>query len=279
MLLESCAVAITGVLGGGLINALADALPSRQPLRMPQYADGRRRPTLAWLGIGAFMFNLRRLPEPSADELGTTSLSSGPGGALLSWRYPLTEIASALLMLLFYADIRDEAALLSTATLFKFAYAALLVLITVIDLEHRRIPFALALPLGALALIDAALIPVSEPGTLSAAIGGLTGFALFYVAYLGGVMFARMLNRNRGKPLAGGALGFGDVVLMAAVGLIVGFPGILLAITFSIFAGAAGAIAVVCARFVKTGSYQPFAKIPYGPFIVGSAVFVLLIAN
>jgi len=279
MFLESCAVAITGVLGGGLINALADALPSRQPLRMPQYADGRRRPTLAWLGIGAFMFNLRRLPEPSADELGTTSPSSGPGGALLSWRYPLTEIASALLMLLFYADIRDEAALLSTATLFKFAYAALLVLITVIDLEHRRIPFALALPLGALALMDAALIPVSEPGTLAAAIGGLTGFALFYVAYLGGVMFARTLNRNRGKPLAGGALGFGDVVLMAAVGLIVGFPGILLAITFSVFAGAAGAIAVVCARFVKTGSYQPFETIPYGPFIVGSAVFVLLIAN
>ncbi len=281
MLLESCAVAITGILAGGLINMLADALPSRQPLRMPRYADGRRRPSLAWLGIGAFMFNLRSLPapKPSGDKLGTRSPASGPDGLLLSWRYPLTEIATALLMLLFYADIRDEAALLSAATLFKFAYAALLVLITVIDLEHRRIPFAVALPLGALALIDAALIPGSEPGLPSAAIGGLIGFALFYAAYLGGVVFARLLSRYRGKPLEGSALGFGDVVLMAVVGLMVGFPSILLAITLSVFAGAAGAIAVVLARFVQTGGYQPFDKIPYGPFIVGSAIIMLLIGN
>ncbi len=273
MLLESCAVAITGILAGGLINVLADALPSRQPLSMPRYADGRRRPALAWLGIGAFIFNLRSPPQPNGDEL------EKRGGALLSWRYPLTEIAAALLMLLFYADTRDEAALLSTATLFKFAYAALLVLITVIDLEHRRIPFAVALPLGALALIDAALIPVTEPGLPSAAIGALIGFALFYAAYLGGVLFARLLSRYRGKPLEGSALGFGDVVLMAVVGLMVGFPSILLAITLSVFSGAAGAIAVVFARFVKTGGYQPFDKIPYGPFIVGSAIIVLLIGN
>ncbi len=281
MFLESCAVAITGVLAGGLINMLADALPSRQPLRMPQYADGRRRPALAWLGIGAFMFNLRSppTPKPSGEELSPGTRPSGPDGALLSWRYLLTEIATALLMLLFYVNTRDEAALLSTATLFKFAYAALLVLITVIDLEHRRIPFAVALPLGALALIDAALIPVTEPGIPSAAIGGLIGFALFYAAYLGGVLFARMLSRNRGKPIEGSALGFGDVVLMAAVGLTVGFPSILLAITFSVFAGAAGAIAVVLARFMKTGGYQPFDKIPYGPFIAGSAITLLLIGN
>ncbi|MDE2950251.1 MAG: A24 family peptidase [Chloroflexota bacterium] len=283
MFLESCAVAITGILAGGLINTLADHLPSGQPLRMPQYPDGSRRPKLAWLGIGAFLFNLRSLPAPSGDELGTLSQSSGPGGALLSWRYPLTEIATALLMLLFYADIRadirDEAALLSTAALFKFAYAALFVLIAVIDLEHRRIPFAVAFALGALALIDAALIPVSEPGMLSAVIGGLIGFALFYIAFLGGVLFARALSRKRGKPLEGGALGFGDVVLMAAAGLAVGFPGILLAITLSVFTGAAGAIAVVCARFMKTGSYQPFDKIPYGPFIAGSAITLLLIGN
>ncbi|MCY4018426.1 MAG: A24 family peptidase [Chloroflexi bacterium] len=281
MFLESCAVAITGVLAGGLINMLADALPSRQPLRIPQYTDGRRRPRLAWLGIGAFLFNLRSLPEPkpSGDELSPGSPPSGPGGALLSWRYPLTEIATALLLLLFYADTRDEAALLSTATLVKFAYAAIFVLIAVIDLEHRRIPFAVALPLGALALIDAALIPVSEPGLLAAAIGGLVGFALFYVAYLGGVAFARIVSRKRGKPLEGGALGFGDVVLMAAVGLILGFPSIVLAITFSVFAGAAGAIAVILARTMQAGSYRPFARVPYGPYIVGSAVAVMLIGH
>ena len=281
MFLESCAVAITGVLAGGVINMLADDLPSRRSLRMPQYTNGKRRPWRAWLGIGAFMFGLRSLPEPVSrrDEIGTGGPSSGTGVSLLSWRYPLTEISTAILMLLFYADIRDEAALTSAATVFKFAYAAFFVLIGVIDLEHRRIPFAVALPLGALALIDAAVFPDSEPGLLAAAIGGLIGFAVFYAAYLGGVVFARMLSRNRGKPLDGDAMGFGDVVLIAAVGLIVGFPSILLAIIFSVFAGAAGAIALVFVRFMKTGGYRPYDKIPYGPFIIGSAITVLLIGN
>ena len=279
MFLESCAVAITGVLAGGVINMLADDLPSRRFVRMPQYTDGKRRPWRAWLGIGAFMFGLRSLSESHADEPGAGSPSTGSGRSLLSWRYPLTEIATSLLMLVFFADIRVEAAPTSPTTFVRFAYAAFFVLIGVIDLEHRRIPFAVALPLGALALIDAAVFPDSEPGLLAAAIGGLIGFAVFYSAYLGGVVFARMLSRNRGKPLDGGALGFGDVVLIAAVGLIVGFPSILLAIIFSVFAGAAGAIALVFVRFMKTGRYRPYQKIPYGPFIIGSAITVLLIGN
>ncbi len=270
MFLEACAVAITGLLAGGLINMLADALPSRQALRTPRYADGRRRPCFAWLGIGAFLFNLRAPPQPSG------SPASETGSALLSWRYPLTEIASALLMLLFYADIRDEAALLSSATLIKFVYAALFVLITVIDLEHRRIPFAAALSLGALALLDAALIPLSEPGLPAAAIGALIGFAVFYAVYLGGALFARVLSRNRGQPLEGSAFGFGDVVLMAAVGLTVGFPNIILAVILSIFATAAGAVALIAARYIKTEGYQPFDTMPYGPFIAVSAIVVML---
>ena len=269
MFLEACAVAITGLLAGGLINMLADALPSRQGLRTPRYADGRRRLCFAWLGIRAFLFNLRAPPQSSGDE-------SRRGSALLSWRYPLTEIACALLMLLFYADIREEAALLSSATLIKFVYAALFVLITVIDLEHRRIPFAAALSLGALALLDAALIPLSEPGLPAAAIGALIGFAIFYAIYLGGLLFARVLSRNRGQPLEGSAFGFGDVTLMAAVGLTVGFPNIILAVILSIFAAAAGAGALIVARYIKTGGYQPFDTMPYGPFIAVSAIVVML---
>lgn len=269
MLLETCAVAITGLLAGGLINMIADALPSGQPMRMPRYADGTQRPVRAWLGIGAFSLNLRSPPEPSADEPGT-------GSAALSWRYPLTELASALLMLFFFVDSRNDAALLSAATLFELAYAAIFVLITVIDLEYRRIPFVLSLALGALALLDAALNPARGPGLLSSAFGGLLGFGVVYAAYLGGLMFCRVLSRERGTPLEGGALGFGDVVLMAATGLIVGFPSIALAIVISVFAGAAGAIVVILRRIKQAGGYRPFASMPYGPYIIGSAIAVML---
>ena len=278
MSLETCVVAILGILAGGVINMLADDLPLRRSIRMPRYADGRRRPPLAWLGIGAFLFNLRSLPPPKPGGCVEAAGSTGVTINLpLSWRYPLTEIATALLMLSLYAASREAAAALSIPSLITFAYVALFVLITVIDLEYKRIPIAVVLPLGALAVLDAALVPNSEPGLLSAAIGGMFGFVFFYVVFLGGIVFARFASHLRGKPLTEHAFGFGDVILMSVVGLIIGFPYILVAIVVSVFAGASGAIALLSYRFLKTGRYQAFATIPYGPFIVAGAFSVMFL--
>ena len=279
MSLETCVVAILGILAGGVINMLADDLPLRRSIRMPRYADGRRRPPLAWLGIGAFLFNLRRLPapKPASDGVEAASSTGDSKNVPLGWRYPLTEIATALLMLSFYASSREAAAALSIPSLISYAYVALFMLITVIDLEFKRIPFVVVLPLGALAVLDAALVTNSEPQLLSAAIGGMLGFIVFYIVFLGGIVFARFASRLRGEPLTGHAFGFGDVILMSVVGLTVGFPNILVAILVSVFAGAGGAIALLICRFLKTGRYQAFATIPYGPFIVAGAISVMLL--
>ncbi len=282
MFLESCAIAICGILLGSLINMLAEALPARRALSLPRYADGSRRPWLAWLGIGAFLFNLRSLPESTTSGAAHSAVSSSvqSGGALLGWRYPLTEIASALLMLLVHAAIRADAALLAGAALFKYAYAALLLLMTIIDLEHRRIPFAVSFTLGTLAVIDALMFPASAPGLPASAIGGVVGFAVFYLVYLGGICFARIISGwrgLRGDAAVGSAFGFGDVLMTAAVGLMLGFPSIVLAMTFTVFMAAAGAVTVISVRYVKRGGYQAFDSIAFGPYIAGGALTMMLI--
>lgn len=262
MVLETCTVVCIGFVAGVIVNMLADDLPRRHRLRRPRYPDGSRRPPQAWLGLSAFIFKRRSAPGEPAP------------GVKLGWRYPLAEIACALLMLLFYVD---SGGLLAAETLIKFAYAAIFVLIGVIDLEYRRIPFAVSLALGALALFEAALIRDSAPGLPASALGGLVGFALAYAAYVGGRLYARLRSRNREQPLAASGMGFGDVVLMSAVGLTVGFPAVLPALALSVFAAGAAAIAVIGARYAQSRNYQAFDSMPLGPFIVGSAVISLLL--
>ena len=76
MLENTILLTIGGVLLGALVNAFADVLPDGLIPRLPKYPDGGRRPFLAWLGISAFLFNLRR---QKATDIGT-----GPEGLSLA---------------------------------------------------------------------------------------------------------------------------------------------------------------------------------------------------
>ena len=129
---------IGGVLLGGLVNAFADVLPDGLIPRFPKYPDGGRRPLLAWLGISAFLFNLRR---QKATDIGT-------GSEYLSWRYPLVEIVTTGLLHLFYQNFRIEAVAVDGQTLLLMIYSFFFVLITVVDIEHRRIPIMVISAVG-----------------------------------------------------------------------------------------------------------------------------------
>jgi prepilin signal peptidase PulO-like enzyme (type II secretory pathway) len=137
---------IIGIFAGGIVNALADDLPHY------------RR------GITAFLLGKR----------------SSAGGAKLSWRYPLTEIATAALMILTLAVKNDEGSANSIQIMFWLAYMAIFVLITVIDLEHKLILFAVIIPASILAIIDSIITPRlnNEPDLQRALIGGAIGFGV-----------------------------------------------------------------------------------------------------
>ena len=179
-------------------------------------------------------------------------------------------------MLLFFFAEGENATAPNLQILLRLIYIAPLVLIAVVDLEHRRIPIILLFPLAALALFKAIALPQPAANLASALFGGISGFVIFYLVFAGARLFVHIMNTLSAKRITARAFGFGDVMLMGVVGLIVGFPDIIVAISVTIFAGGLGAIAVISAQYTKTRSYRGFAIMPYGPFIVAGALIVLL---
>ena len=133
--------------------------------------------------------------------------------------------------------------------------------IAVIDFQHRLIPSLLVYPTVVIAVAGSPLWP--GLGLLSSLEGAAVGFALFFVLAL----FARF-------AFGEGALGDGDVTLAAAIGAICGYPLVILALALGAFLGGLGAILVVLVRRAPIGTV-----IPYGPFLIGGVVYVLLSGN
>jgi leader peptidase (prepilin peptidase)/N-methyltransferase len=256
-------VIILGLIVGGIINALSDDLPHYRPPRTPRYPDGEARPLIAWLGITAFLFGKRASSK----------------GAKLSWRHPLTELATVGLMVLATAvasqDILEPNSRMSAVRAgFWLAYAAIMVLVTVIDVEHRLILFAVMIPSGILALVDAFFEPFG-PSLQEALLGGLLGFGVFYLMYLGGFLFVYISNNLRDRKISTVAFGYGDVMLMTVAGLILGWQSLIFAMFITVFLGAAGAIIYLVGRSLVSSGYHWFTPLPYGPYIV-IAVLIML---
>ena len=145
--------------------------------------------------------------------------------------------------------IRDRVA---TACLF----AAILVLLAVIDLEQRRLPDVIVLPALALALV------VRPGGDLGATVAGaVAAGALFLLLYA--------VGRRLYGP---GALGMGDVKLAALIGAVVGLERLALALPLGIFlAGAAALVLLLSGRATRGDS------LPYGHFMALAAVVVMVV--
>jgi prepilin signal peptidase PulO-like enzyme (type II secretory pathway) len=276
MLLDIIITLIAGILAGGLVNLLADDLPYRRSPGVPTYADGTPRPVSAWLGITAFLFG-KRLPDtPQPDE---SRARPHRRGDKLSWRYPLTEIATAGLMLLTLHMSSQIAGMNTPQLILYMIYMAIFALITVIDLEHRLILFVVIIPSIVLALLDALLLEASGPDFTEALIGTALGFGTFFLLYLGGFAFVWFLNRSRENKIEETAFGYGDVMLMAFTGALLGSIKTLFAITYTVIFGAIGALLYLVAKRVLSGRNSAFDAIPYGPYIVAATILMLLYAR
>lgn len=257
-------LALVGILVGGVLNALSDDLPERRQPRLPHYPDNTPRPPIAWLGITAFL----------------TGNRASSSGAKLTWRYPLTEISTALLLMITALSVANNRAMTTIQFVLWLVYMALFVLITVIDLEHRLILYVVILPSIALGFLDALLGSVVQygPTLREALIGGAVGFGVFFLLYLGGVLFSYISSQMRGYDV-GVAFGFGDVMLITFCGLILGWQALLFAMYITVFAGAIGSVAYLVSRNLRGGKYRLFTALPYGPYIVFGTIIMLLFNN
>ncbi len=224
-------ITILGLIGAGwpagiLLNWLADVTPRTGPgVGYPVCAYcGSKLPHIEWSGLLSALLWRGKCPQCASP---------------IPWRRLWVELGTMATWALL--GIRFDPGLHLAGALF---YTAVLIVVTVTDLEHRLIPNRVVYPAIAVALLMSAVDPTISP--LQALAGALLGFGLFLV-------FA-IIGR--------GALGMGDVKLAAFLGAALGLPVVLIALIGGIMLGGVISAALLVTRRVGLKSY-----IPYGPFL------------
>ncbi len=139
------------------------------------------------------------------------------------------------------------------------SFAAILILLAVIDLEQRRVPNVVVLPAVAFALG----VAWRDGYLLGAAGGAVLAFAVFLALYA--------LGRRLYGP---GALGMGDVKLAGLIGAMVGLDWLPQALALGIVLAGVAAAALLLSGRAGRGDL-----LPYGSFMTLAAVIVLIAIN
>ena len=248
------AAAVAGFISGVVLSALADSLPYTRTVRMPGCPScGAPRPRLAWSGLSAELAGKTRClycNAPHAIRRPIVEILAAAWGAALSLIIPEPR--------LFWP---------------AFLLSMILLLVIVIDLEHRLILHVVTGPAAVVMALIGSLD--ASRGPLKTLAGGVVGFLAVLGLYLLGGLFARMICRVRGQALHEVAFGFGDVTLAGVIGLAVGFPGVLVALTLGVLAGGVFSLGFLLVMIVR-GRYVAFMPIPYSPFLVFGALVVFI---
>ena len=144
-------------------------------------------------------------------------------------------------------------------------------LIAIIDIEHRLILHMTSIA-GAIIGLG---IGIHLHGIIPTLIGGAVGFGVMLAFYFLGEVFVRFMSKRRNETIEEVALGFGDVNLAGITGLLLGWPGIILGLLFTILAGGLISLLIVVIMLVRR-QYKAFSAIPYGPFLILSILILLL---
>jgi leader peptidase (prepilin peptidase)/N-methyltransferase len=92
--------------------------------------------------------------------------------------------------------------------------------------------------------------------------------------YYLGQLFVRWMSRRRGQDIEEVALGYGDVNLSGVIGLLLGWPGISIGLALAIILGGLASLILIFVMVIRR-QYRHDLTLPYGPFLVASAVILL----
>ena len=244
-MLVTVLVGLIGWAAGALVNYLADVLPYKRALVTPFCHT---------CGAPQSFTNYLLWPRRCDDCR-----------AWRTWRVWIVEIAFvAATLWLWLRPPPNLNFLLGFILLVYFG------LVTLIDLEHRLIMHPVSIA-GAILGLG---IGTWLHGFWDTLLGGVAGFVIMLGLYVLGSLFARLAARIRGETLDEEALGFGDVNLAGVLGLILGWPGIIMGLVFAILLG--GLVSgIYMLTMLVTRRFQAFTAIPYGPFLIAGAMFLL----
>jgi leader peptidase (prepilin peptidase)/N-methyltransferase len=236
---------IPGWLCGALVNYLADVLPLRRRLTRPFCIQCDT--TQAWSN---YLVWPRKCP------------TCGLRRNLRVWLVEIIFMAASVL-LSFY----PPAKLGYWLGLILLAYLGVVV---VVDLEYRLIMHPVSIVGGVLGLVIGWL----NVGWWRTLLGGVAGFAIMGLFYLLGTLIMKQVSRRRGQLADDVALGFGDVNLSGVLGLMLGFPVIIVGLVVAVFIAGIVSLGFIIVKLI-TRQYHAFMALPYGPFLVLGAVVLI----
>ena len=236
---------LLGVVAGWLVNYLSDVLPTQRRLSRP--VCNQCGTVFHWQDY----FILRTCPECKQAR---------------TWRTYIVLIAAMVLSAVVWVSSPPQ-----------FGYWFSLLVLTyfgvvfVIDVEHRLILHMVSIVGAVIGLIAG----IASNGLTNTLIGGLAGLGIMLLFYLFGVLFARYRARKLGVNDDEEALGFGDVILAGVIGLMVGWPHILIGLLVAILAGGVISllIIIVLSALKRFESMNVFTA--YGPYLILGATLLM----
>lgn len=144
--------------------------------------------------------------------------------------------------------------------------------VAVIDLEYR----AILIPVNITGAILGLLVGIKIRDLGNTLLGGLAGFLVMLGLYYFGIFFNRIYGRLRHVEIDEVALGFGDVYLTGALGLMMGFPEVLGGLVTGIVIAGLISLLIILGSLIAR-RYKPLQAIPYAPFLILGAIIFLYI--
>ncbi len=227
---------IFGLCVGSFLNVLIYRLPRSLPLTGRSFCPKCKKKISWYDNIPLVSFILLR---------GKCRSCHSP----ISIQYPLVEISTALLFLLVYYYFHTG---LWFMVYGLWLMSALLV-IFVADFRYQVVPDQITYPTTIIVFLFQFIS--NQSSTINHVFSAL-GAGLFFLSL-------HLLTRRRG-------MGMGDVKLAFLMGLVLGFPKIILALYLAFLTGAFVGVILILAKVKRFGEH-----IPFGPFLTSATLISL----
>ncbi len=232
--------ALLGVAVGSFLNVCIDRLPANESLISPPSrcaACQKRLSVIELVPVFSYLWLRGRCRNCRAAIPGRilwVEVSAGAVFAFLYWNYGLS---AELAVVAFYF--------------------CLLLVLMVIDLEYHLILNKIVYPSAVIALLLSIFLAELEvvPSIASAAAGGGIGLVIFLLILV----------------VSRGGMGWGDVKMVALIGIVLGYPLLFVALLLAVISGGliAAILMILKAKSRKQG-------IPFGPFLSLGTMATLL---
>ena len=182
-------------------------------------------------------------------------------GTRISARYPLVELATGVLFAAIGWRMQTQMGTHQPTVLLWCAAVAALLALALIDWDTTLLPDAITLPLLWAGLVCAALGWLPGLSLTQALWGAVAGYLSLWSVY----WLFKLVTGKEG-------MGFGDFKLLAALGAWLGWQAVL---PIVLMASVIGAIVGLVMK--ATGSLREGRYVPFGPFLAGGGLVVMLV--